>query len=210
MNTVRIAAALVSFAVLGLAAAPLAAAAGSTEIENWPCKNPYKEALTADEIWGGPAPAADGDWHQDQAVSKLVTFATNPENPPASGRKAISDLAKQAGTGAEKQHTLLLAFRGMVDETNALRGAILSGIRNMKIRAIILDDAVKDDDRMLADLPNSPDAESKRQDIKAARKFNFRNKDDSEEEADFLCYRLNYVEKKLRSLTEQVQHEVGG
>jgi hypothetical protein len=98
----------------------------------------------------------------------------------------------------------------MVDEMNVLRHSLLDGIRNTTIRGVILGDAVKEDDEMLAALPKTPETEARRQDIKAARKFNFRNKDDQEEEADFLCYRLDYVEKKLRTLTDQVHHEVGG
>jgi hypothetical protein len=192
------------------ASAFAADAAQTTEIAHWPCKAPYKETLTPEEIWGGTPPAADGDWHRDEGVRKLVTYVTSPETAPASGRQAIADLAKQTGDAAQREHTLALAFRGMVDETNVLRHALLAGIRNSTIRGVILGDAVKEDDKMMAELPKTAESEARRQDIKAARRFNFRNKDDAEDEADFLCYRVGYVEKKLRALTDQVRHEVGG
>jgi len=149
-------------------------------------------------------PAADGDWHQDEPVRKLVTFATNPENSPASGKEAITDFARKMGP--DKERGIALAFKGMVEETNILRDAIIAGIRDFKVRAVILGDAVKENDDALAKLPE--DAEQDRASITAARRFNFRGKDDAEEETDFMCYRLGYVEKKLRLLTDQLHTEL--
>lgn len=186
------------------AAAVAAAPALATEIPNWPCKAPYKESLTAADVWTGTPPTADGDWHKDEGVRKLVEYVTNPENSPRVGSKAIHDFS--ATLGPDKPQKLALALAGMVDETNVLRSALIAGIRNLYARADILGDAVKEDDAMLAKTP--ADAAATRKEIQTARKENFRNKDDAEDETNFTCYRLGYVEKKLRLLTQDLQDEL--
>lgn len=197
---------------LGAVAAAVAAlaigsaAAMAAEIENWPCKFPYHDALTADDVWGGPPPAVDGDWHQDEAVSKVVYFATNPENAPASGREAIADFAKQLGGADEKERGIGLALKGMVDETNVLRSAVIAGIRDLRVKGVILGDAVKEDDAALAKLPE--DADKERASLKTARHFNFRGKDDAEDGTDFMCHRLGYIEKKMQLLSDQLRTEL--
>jgi hypothetical protein len=196
--------------LIPLAALPLwvlnAFAGAETEIENWPCKAPYRAELAADDVWGGPAPKAAGDWHADEAVRAAVTFAANPENTPVMAGGAVSDLAHAAG--AAKDRALALTFHGMLEETNALRTAVMAGIRDYTLRAIILGDAVQDNDAELAALAKNEEAEKRRQDIRAARQFNFRNKDDAEEEADFLCHRLAYAEKKLRAMVRHLKAEL--
>ena len=189
-----------------IAAAPalVAMPAFATEIPNWPCKAPYKESLTTADVWKGPPPPAQGDWRDDKDAHDLVTFAVNPENSPNTGRAKIRDYT--AKLGADKTRGAGLVLQGLVDETNVLRKALIAGIRDLYIKADILGDAVKNDDAMLAEVPANE--AQKRQDIQKARKTNFRNKDDAEEETDFTCYRLGYVEKKLRLLTEELQAQL--
>ena len=191
--------------LIALAPAFAAWPAFATEIPNWPCKAPYKESLTTADVWKGPPPAAQGDWHNDKDAHDLVTFAVNPENSPTVGRAKIREYTAKLGT--DKTRGAGLVLQGLVDETNVLRRALISGIRDLYIKSDILGDAVKEDDAMLAKLP--PDEAKKRQDVQKARKANFRGKDDAEDETDFTCYRLGYVEKKLRLLTEELQTQTG-
>jgi hypothetical protein len=181
-----------------------AAVAAAPAPENWPCKAPYHDDLTPADVWSGDPPAAKGDWHTDESVRKLVVYTTNPENSPAAGKTAISDFASKLD--GDKTPAIALALSGMVDETNVLREAIISGIRDLHARTAIMGDALKENDDALAKLPET--AEKERADLKTARRFNFHGKDDAEDETDFMCYRLGYVEKKLRALADQLRSEL--
>ncbi len=187
-------------AALSLGAAQVRA----QEIVNWPCNRPYAEALSAEVAWGGAPPQVDGDWHKDAAVSELVLHATNPEINPTLGRAAIAEFARNAGP--DKDNALILAFHGMLEEMNIYYGIIITGIRNFTIRAKILEEAVAENDAALAALRE--DAAEAREDIRVARMWNFRNMDDAEEEAEFQCHRMAYLEKKLGLLTEKLRSEM--
>ena len=180
--------------------------AAAAEIENWRCKFEYRDALTPADVWEGTPQAAAGDWRQDEAVNKLVTFATEPENAPVSGREAITDFAKTLAPGPGKERGIALALQGMVEQTNVLRHAVIAGIRDLRVKGVILGDAVKEDDAALAKLPD--DADRERASIKAARHFNFRGKDDAEDGTDFMCHRLGYIEKKMHLLSDQLRIEL--
>ncbi len=196
----------ISSATLGAAALALVtASAGAEEAIHWPCKRPYTEALSIEQAWGGPPPSANGDWHADAAVRELVLYATNPENNPDKGRAAISEYARSAG--AHKDEGLALAFDGMFEEMNTYYGIIINGIQDFTVRAKILEDAVKENEAQLAALP--PDAAEERHGLRVARMWNFRNMDDAEEEAEFQCHRLAYLEKKLGLLAERLKEEMG-
>jgi len=189
-------AAILAFAVL---LAGGAATAEAREIENWPCKRPYAEEIPASAVWQN-APALDETWRDDAPVSALVDFAINPENRPARGQEAIAAYA--AGIAGDRRPAMIRVFSGLLAETNSLYRITVVGIRSFILRAKILNEEVQQTDAQLAALPSDDAA---RGDLKQARFWNFRNLDDAEEEAEFLCRRLNYMEFKLRSLTETLR-----
>lgn len=194
--------------VMGLAvtAALAVGAAGGQgdESAKWPCKRPYVEALSAEVAWGGTPPRPEGDWREDAGVSKLVLYATNPEINPDRGRAAIAEFAQNGGP--DNDHALVLAFHGMLEEMNTYYGIIMTGIRNFTIRAKILEEAVAENDAALAALPE--ESGEARRELRVARMWNFRNMDDAEEEAEFQCHRLAYLEKKLGLLAEKLRSEM--
>ena len=186
--------------------ASCAAAAAAEEIRDWPCDAPLAERFDPVPVWGSPLPSPLPEgWRQDPGVRQLVEFAANPENPPDQGAKQIVTFA--APLGAEREERLLLLFAGLLDRFNLLREFVIEGVRDFVLRAKILRDAVVQNDAALAALPTEGGArvEAQRQAYDQARSLDARSMDDAMEEADFLCRRYGYLDRKLRELTSAIR-----
>jgi hypothetical protein len=184
----------------------LAAPAAAQDIRDWPCDAPLAERFDPVQVWGGPLPRPLPEgWRQDPAVRDAVEFAANPENPPGQGAKQIAAFA--APLGAEREERLLLVFAGLLDQFNLLRGFVIEGVRDFVLRAKILRDTVAQNDAALAALPADGGArvEAQRRAYAQARSLDVRSMDDAMEEAEFLCRRYGYLDKKLRELTASIR-----
>ncbi|MBT4769395.1 MAG: hypothetical protein HOO00_02550 [Rhodospirillaceae bacterium] len=191
--------ALCALVALALIASP---AEAKKEIKNWPCKSALTDDIPASVIWN-PAPKLDPSWEEDEGVRKIVQYAIDPANPPSEGKDAIAEYA--ATLGADKDKRLVQVFTGLLAETNVFHTIVISGIRNFIIKAKILADVVAENDAEIND-PNT--SAQRKKDVEVARASNFHDMDDAEEEAEFLCHRYDYVEKKLGLLTDQLRAEM--
>ena len=183
-----------------------AAIAAAEEIRDWPCDAPLAERFDPVQVWGSPLPSPLPEgWRQDPGVRQLVDFAANPENPPDQGAKQIVTFA--APLGAEREERLLLLFAGLLDQFNLLRKFAIEGVRDFVLRAKILRDAVAQNDAALAALSTEGGArvEAQRRGYDQARSLDARSMDDAMEEADFLCRRYGYLDRKLRELTSAIR-----
>ena len=186
--------------------ASCAAGAAAEEIRDWPCDAPLAERFEPAQLWGGPLPSSLPEgWRADPGVRQVVEFAANPENPPGQGAKQIRAFA--APLGAEREERLLLLFAGLLDRFNLLREFVIEGVRDFVLRAKILRDAVAQNDAALAALPaeGGARAEAQRRAYADARSQDARSMDDAMEEAEFLCRRYGYLERKLRELTAAIR-----
>jgi hypothetical protein len=178
-------------------AAPMAA----EEIRDWPCSLPLTERVVAEEVWGGELPAPlPADWRSDAAAAKVVAVAANPENPPAQGEARIAAFASRLG--AEREAALLDVFAGLLEQFDALRGYVIEGVRDLVVRAKIIQGAIDKNEAALSALPadGGPEVEQLRNGYLDARALDARNQDDALEEAEFLCGRYAYLDHKLRRL----------
>jgi hypothetical protein len=188
-----------SFSIGILGAAPAAA----EEIRDWPCPAPLAERFDPAQVWGSPLPRPlPEDWRQDAAVLEVVEFAANPENPPSQGARRITALA--AALGAEREERLMMVFAGLLDQFNLLRGFVIEGVRDFVVRAKILREAIDRNEAAVSALPTEA-REGKRQGYLEARSWDARRMDDAMEEAEFLCRRYGYLDKKLRELTASIR-----
>ena len=177
-----------------------AAPASAEEIRDWPCALPLTERIV-EEVWGDELPAPlPADWRSDAAAAEVVAFAANPENPPAQGEAHIAALASRLG--AERQAALLDVFAGLLEQFDALRGYLIEGVRDLVVRAKIIQGAIDKNEAALSALPadGGPEVEQLRNGYLDARAFDARNQDDALEEAEFLCGRYAYLDQKLRRL----------
>lgn len=171
-------------------------------IRDWPCEAALAEHFDAEDVWGGPLPGPlPADWRDDAAAGEVVAFAANPENPPRQGAAAIARFAKQLGP--EREAALLRVFAGLLTEFDRLRGFLIDGVRDFVLRAKILAEAVARNEAALAALPADGGAavEARRKDYQEARFWDARNLDDALDEAEFLCHRYGYLDRKLRQLS---------
>jgi hypothetical protein len=192
---------LMACSVMVLAAAPAAA-----EIRDWPCDAPLAERFDPVRVWGRSLPSSLPEgWRQDPGVREVVEFAANPENSPGQGAKQIVRFA--APLGAEREERLLLLFAGLLDRFNLLREFAIEGVRDFVLRAKILRDAVAQNDAALAALSTEGGArvEAQRRAYGQARSLDARSMDDAMEEAEFLCRRYVYLDRKLRELTAAIR-----
>jgi hypothetical protein len=180
------------------------APATAEEIRDWPCDVPFAERFDPVQVWGSalPRPLAGG-WREDAEVQDVVEFAANPENPPRQGAKRIAKFAAPLG-GAEREKRLMLVFAGLLDQFNLLRGFVIEGVRDFVVRAKILREAVDRNEAAVAALPAQA-PEQQRRDHLEARAWDERQMDDALEEAEFLCHRYGYLDKKLRELTAGIR-----
>jgi hypothetical protein len=193
-------------AILCLGAVARLAPAAAEEIRDWPCERPLAERFVPEAVWGGPLPAPlPAGWRDDAPVREVVEFAANPENPPGQGAKRIDAFASPLGAARETR--LLMVFAGLLDQFNLLRGFVIEGVRDLVLRAKILREAVDRHDAALAALPTDGggEIEEQRRGYVEARFWDARRMDDALEEAEFLCRRYAYLEKKLHQLTAAVR-----
>jgi hypothetical protein len=188
-----------SFWLVILGAAPAVA----EEIRDWPCDAPLTERFDPVQVWDGalPRPLAEG-WRQDAAVREVVEFSANPENPPGQGAKRIAAFA--APLGAEREERLMMVFAGLLDQFNLLRGFVIEGVRDFVLRAKILREAIERNEAAVAALPTEAREEQRRGYLEALS-WDARQMDDALEEAEFLCRRYDYLDKKLRELTAGIR-----
>jgi hypothetical protein len=188
-----------SFWIVVLGATPAVA----QEINDWPCDAPLVERFDPLHVWGShlPRPLGEG-WRQNAAVREVVEFAANPENPPRQGATRIAVFAAPLGTDREER--LMMVFAGLLDQFDQLRGFVIEGVRDFVVRAKILREAVDRNEAAVAALPAEA-REEQRQDYLEARFWDARRMDDALEEAEFLCRRYGYLDKKLRELTARIR-----
>jgi hypothetical protein len=187
------------FLIVVLGAAPAAA----EEIRNWPCDTPLAERFDPVQVWGSPLPnSLPGGWRRDPGVREVVEFAANPENPPGQGAMRIAAFA--APLGADREERLMMVFAGLLDQFNLLRGFVIEGVRDFVLRAKILREAIERNEAAVAALPTEV-REERRRDYLEARSSDARQMDDALEEAEFLCRRYGYLDKKLRDLTAGIR-----
>jgi hypothetical protein len=184
------------------------AAVAAEEVRDWPCELPLAERFQPAQVWGKDLPRSLPEgWRQDPGVREVVEFAVNPENPPGQGAKRIAAFAP---LGAERKERLLLVFVGLLEQFNLLRGFVIEGVRDFVLRAKILREAVAQNDAALAALPADGGArvEAQRRAYARARSLDARSMDDAMEEAEFLCRRYGYLDRKLRELTAAIRADL--
>jgi hypothetical protein len=200
---VRLAAAV----VVGLGVVRIAMAA---DVADWPCQQPMTGKLSVRDLGDGlPAAPAD-DWRADARVSDVVKDATDPEYPAAHGAAEIESFAR--AVGADRDHAMALVLAGIVDETNNLRAILIDGIRDNVIRAKMLSDVVAENEAALAAISEAgSDADAKnREDIAQAKFWNVRSLNKAKDDAEFLCHRLAYLDKKTHQLADAIRTESQG
>ncbi|RAI56111.1 hypothetical protein DOO78_22410 [Roseicella frigidaeris] len=104
---------------------PVAAAAQPHPDPDWPCVQRYVPEIGAAALW---PEAPGGDWQDDPGVAALVGRIAPRPVEAEQGLAAIRDFAAPLDAAARRR-LLPLAFRGVLEETNRQRDAVIDQIR---------------------------------------------------------------------------------
>jgi hypothetical protein len=111
-----------------IGAAP-AGAVPPPQVPDWPCQQRLVPRLAAAAYWNGPSLDGIGDWHTDPAVAALVQHLAPRRVSPEDGLAAIAAFAQ--GLTDDRTRRLALAFRGLLDESNRERSALIDALKRI-------------------------------------------------------------------------------
>jgi hypothetical protein len=94
---------------------------------DWPCQQRLVPKLAAAAYWNGPPLDGIGDWHADSAVAALVQGLAPRRVSAEEGLAAIATFAHSLSS--DRARRLALAFRGLLDETDRERNALIDALK---------------------------------------------------------------------------------
>jgi hypothetical protein len=141
--------------VVGLALfSPLPSIAAAASDAGWPCQQRLVPTLTAGMIWNGPPLDDVGDWHADPRVKALIERVAPREVGTERGEATIKAFVEELGS--DKARPIMLAFSGLLEETNNERANVIERIKDLGERQRNLAALI---DRLRTELDAMPNAE---------------------------------------------------
>ena len=165
--------------------------------EDWPCKVHHLEAPKQSDYWPGKNISLDSKWKDDPEVKELVDYITNHANSIDYGKKAVDEFSKKFDNKKIKEEKFNLVFSGIFQEMSLYLSLAKHGVFQFITRIQLLEKEL-----IKQNLKNKK-LEKKR--IGRSKKgWILEIADDSEEEAEFQCNRMDFLERKAKTLTNQL------
>ena len=163
----------------------------------WPCKLHHLEPPKQSDYWQGKNVALDSEWKNDSDVRELVYFITNHANSIVQGKDAIDKFSKKNNEEKVKSKKFDLVFSGIFQEMTLYLSLARHGVFQFITRIELLEkELIKQ---------NLKDQKLEKRSIGRSKKgWILEIADDSEEEAEFQCNRMDFLEKKAKALTNQL------
>ena len=163
----------------------------------WPCKLHHLEPPKQSDYWQGKNVALDSEWKNDSDVRELVNFITNHANSIVQGKDAIDKFSKKNNEEKVKSKKFDLVFSGIFQEMTLYLSLARHGVFQFITRVELLEkELIKQ---------NLKDQKLEKRSIGRSKKgWILEIADDSEEEAEFQCNRMDFLEKKAKALTKQL------
>ena len=157
-----------------------------TEDPNWPCQQRLVPNLTAAAYWNGPLDDL-GDWRADPEVAELVRQLAPRQVSKDKGLSAIATFAH--ALSGDRPRRLALAFRGLLEETDRERAALIDELTQIGRRQHDLAELVA---RLAAELDATPPdaagkAAAKRVDLQQRHDFTARNFEEIQRTIRYAC-----------------------
>ena len=169
------------------------------EEDQWPCKISHLTPPKQSEFWPGKKVIIDQKWKKDLEVKELVNFITNHANSIEQGKIAINKFSKNLDNiNIEiKKRKFDLVFSGVFQEMSLYLSLAKHGVFQFITRIELLEqELIKQ---------NLKDKKLERRNIGRSKKgWILEIADDSEEEAEFQCQRMDFLERKAKALTKQL------
>ena len=161
----------------------------------WPCETHHLYNPKQTDFWPNKNVKLDSSWKNDSDVKELVNYVTNHANNINEGKKAINSFSSKINDKKIKAKKFDLIFSGIFQEMTLYLSLAKHGVFQFITRIELLEKEL---------------IKQKLKDKKLEKKNIGRSKkgwileiaDDSEEEAEFQCNRMDFLEKKTKELTK--------
>ena len=173
----------------------------STEIiineDEWPCKINHLKSPKQSDYWPGKNIPLNLDWKKDADVKELVNYITNHANSIDQGKKEINKFSEKFSDKAIREIKFDLVFSGIFQEMSLYLSLAKHGVFQFITRIKLLEkELIKQ---------NLKDKKLEKRSIGRSKKgWILEIADDSEEEAEFQCNRMDFLERKAKTLTKQL------
>ena len=165
--------------------------------EDWPCKLHHLEAPKQSDYWPGKNISLDSKWKNDAEVKELVNYITNHANSIDQGKKAINAFSDKIEEKNVKKKKFDLVFSGIFQEMSLYLSFAKHGVFQFITRIQLLEEEL-----IKQNLKNKK--LEKRSIGRSDKGWILEIADDAEEEAEFQCNRMDFLEKKAKALTNQL------
>jgi hypothetical protein len=158
-----------------------------SEDPDWPCQQQLVPKLAAAAYWSEPLADSLADWRADAEIADLVRRLAPRSVSTGQGLSQIS-VFERTLTGDRKRR-LVLAFRGLLEETDRERTALIEKLKNIGRRQRELADLVG---QFAADLRSIPpdvigEAAANRLDLQQRHDFTARNFEEIQRTVRYAC-----------------------
>jgi len=187
-----------------IAAGAVHAAPTRGEDPDWPCQQRLVPRLTAAAYWSGPLDNV-GEWRADPEVADLVGRLAPRKVTTKEGLAAIAEFATKVT--ADRPRRLALVFRGLLEQTDSERSALIEQLKEIGRRQRELADLVA---RLAAELDAIPpdasgDAAARRVDLQQRHDFTARNFEEIQRTIRYACETPVALEARLGAWARALQ-----
>ena len=163
----------------------------------WPCKLHHLKPPKQTDYWPGKNISLDEKWKKDPEVKELVNYITNHANSIDQGIKKIDKFSRTIKESDLKKEKFDLIFSGVFQEMSLYLSLAKHGVFQFITRIELLEkELIKQ---------NLKNKKLEKKSIGRSKKgWILEIADDSEEEAEFQCNRMDFLERKAKTLTKQL------
>lgn len=164
--------------------------------DEWPCKKSHVNNPNPSDFWPEGNIVINSDWKKDKEIKELVEFITNHANSIDQGIKEIKNFSKKIDDKNKKEKFNLI-FSGIFQEMSLYLSLAKHGVFQFITRVKLTEqELVKE---------NLKDKKYVKKSIGRSKKgWILEIADDSEEEAEFQCQRMDFLEKKTKALSNEL------
>ena len=177
--------------------------------EDWPCEQPYREALPPGLGWSRPD-LLEGlpDWRQQPELRRLVEKVTAFDSATPRSLEAINDfVAGLPREPARRDRELALLYRGLLDEANFYREIVQTGILQFMAQERLAADLVAEAE--LAFQATEPDDAAAKAAAEQRHFWAVRALERAQGEARFQCNRLAAIDARFQRMAAAADAGLG-
>jgi hypothetical protein len=177
---------------------------------DWPCQQRLVPKLAAAAYWNGSSLDSAGDWESDAEIVELVRRLA-PRR--VSVEEGLSDLRIFVGSlSGDRSRRLALAFRGLLEETDRERTALIERLKQIGHRQRELAELVVRLGTELSSVPPDAtgEAAAKRVDLQQRYDFTVRNFEEIQRTLQYACQAPVELDARLGAWARALQEAGAG